>query len=181
MIQPLPEDPEDFIRASPRGTVIYGFSQEEGKTYIDFLVRESNGGISEIPKNPAVEVRAGAVIEEGILIVTVLIRFAPEGPIYETFWNYHRVDYRAAEGNIFEHMCAEENLTFHFYNDEGEVADVIQVSNSMRPFFSDIVQQVVALRPWTLEEFDRAKQAVVAAYPTASALWDALGQSSRQR
>jgi|GEM_PF-1812588 len=181
MIQPLPQpdDPEEFISTAPCGTVIYGFSEEEGKMYIDFLVREKDAVILEMPKDPAVEIRAGAVLQDGILVVAVMARFTKKGPVYETFWNYYRTEPRSPHGNIFEHMCEEPLLAFHFYGDEGKLADVIQVKNSMRPFFSDILQQIPSLRPWTLQEFENAKHALIEAFPSVNDLWNALGKQSK--
>lgn len=181
MIQPMPQpdDPEEFIRNSPCGTVIYGFAEEEGDMYIDFLVREKNDVILELPKDPAVEIRAGAVLQDGVLVVAVMARFTKDGPVYETFWNYHRAEPNSPHGNIFEHMCDEPVLAFHFYDDEGKLADVIQVKNSMRPFFADILQQIPSLRPWTLQEFEDAKQAVTEVFPSINNLWEALGKQSK--
>lgn len=170
----LPADPVEYIRNAPIGTVIHGFSTEQEKIFIDFFIREASSVLNALSERPALEIRAGAVLEEEVLVLITLFRLEKDGPIYEVFWNYYRQDYQASEGNFFEHMCAEPLLALNFFGDSGEVENVVEVSNSLRPFFREMIQQVVALKPWTLAEFDKAKEAITANYSTPQELWEVM-------
>jgi hypothetical protein len=165
-------DPLDFIRAQPHGTVIYGFTEESGKYYIDFLIRESSSELEKLLEQPPIESRAGAVIENGALIVVVGFKLRAEGRIYETFWNYHPVQQGLRQ--IFEHMCAESVITFNFVGDSGEVENVVQATNTLQAFFRDITQQAAAMKPWTPAAFDEAKLALTENFESPEELWNSL-------
>jgi hypothetical protein len=167
-------DPMEMIRRAKPGTVIYGFCEEEGRVHIDFLMREASDKLAALPPHPPVEFRAGALLEQHVFLVVVMVRLTPDGTLFETFWNYHRRETLDGSGHLFEHMGAEPTLTLNLVGDSGEVENVIEVANPLRGFFQDAAQQAAGAFAWTLAEFDGAKRSVMEAYPEAELLWNAL-------
>jgi hypothetical protein len=70
-------------------------------------------------------------------------------------------------------LAAQERITIHFYDSTETPERSLQVFNSLRGFFASI-EQTAIVRPWTMRQFDTAREAVYRQYPEIMDLWRSL-------
>lgn len=153
---------------------MYGVSEREnGKISLDFWIRESTDTVAQLGDTPTIEWRAGALIEENVLLVVVLLKIGKR--VYETFWDYFKENgSQFSYGSLFEMMATEPEIELLFFGDQGEVERSLPVPNGLRSFFSETLQQARAFKPWNTEAFEGAKRALVENYPDIKELWEIL-------
>jgi len=162
-------DPFELIKSFPPGSALYvraGESATSLETCI--LIREDEDQIQKIPANPIVELRSG-IWENRICPVVVMIKVA--GLPYETWWNYHRDD----DGNkYFDDMILQAMIPILVYDDRQQRRS-IGIRNSLAPSFKKYIEAIVQKSPWSMKDFDAAKEKLCAQYLTVAALWEVLG------
>jgi hypothetical protein len=133
-----------------------------------FLIREQSGIIAELGRAPAVHVRAGLIVESGVLLLPVLIKVS--GELYETWMNYHAEVCPPA----LACLALQEQIGLHFFDDRSVRARVIAVPNQLQAFWRDTLRTLAQAPPWSMAAFDAARDRVYASYPTVPDLWHAL-------
>ena len=158
----------------PHGSALYSRVHIDGSAWeTAFLLREESRRVKHLGQEPPVEFRAGLLAEEGVLLIPVLVRagrVAPEN-IFETWINVCQ-----AGGNgpaIVADLASQERITIHFHDSATKAERSLQVYNSMRGFFGS-VQQTVIVQPWTMRQFDEARESIYGRYPEIRDLWQSL-------
>jgi hypothetical protein len=136
-----------------------------------FLIREQSGIIAELGRTPAVHVRAGLIVDGGVLVLPVLIEVS--GELYETWMNYHAEVCPPA----LACLALQEHIRLHFFDDLGARARVIGLPNHLQAFWRDALRTLAQSQPWPLAAFDAARGRLYAMYPSVPALWHALGRA----
>lgn len=160
-------DAAKWIKDSEPGTMAYAMQQTaaDGPWAIGFLVREQAWRVKGLGQNPDVELRCGAFEQDGVLLVVVLAKIS--GELYESWFNYHQTSNLGDQ--YFRAMLEQPALTFTFFTPEP--AKRIQINNRTGAFFTQALERAAQLPPWSMRDFDAARDKVYARYPTISKLW----------
>lgn len=163
--------PEEGIKQAAPGACTYAVAQA-GHTPEEtvFLIREQSGIIAELGRAPTIHVRAGLIVESGVLLLPVLIKVS--GELYETWMNYHAEVCPPA----LACLAIQEQIGLHFFDDRGVRARAIAVPNQLQAFWRDTLRTLAQAPPWSMAAFDAARERVYATYPTVRDLWHALRQ-----
>lgn len=157
----------EFIRQAEPGTMVFELQSDgKGPYQVGFLIREEHQRVVQLRRNPLVEVRAGAFLQDDVWIVAVLFRVGEE--LYECWFNYHQ----PMGWKYFRSLAKQDAFTIEFYTPD--LAKVVRVRNGLRHFFEEILSRITECAPWNMSAFDAARAKVYAEYPSVQALWDAL-------
>jgi hypothetical protein len=160
---------EEGIKQAAPGACAYAVAQiGNAPEETVFLIRDQAGIIAEFGRAPTVHVRAGLIVESGVLLLPVLIKVS--GELYETWMNYHAEVCPPA----LACLALQEQIGLHFFDDRGVRARVIAVPNQLQAFWQDTLRTLAQSPPWSMEAFDAARGRVYATYPTVLKLWHAL-------
>lgn len=173
--QPMEEDPmtafspEEGINQAAPGACAYAVAQiGNAPEETVFLIREQSGIIAELGRAPTVHVRAGLIVESGVLLLPVLIKVS--GELYETWMNYHAEVCPPA----LACLALQEQIALHFFNGRGVRVRVIAVPNHLQTFWRETLRTLAQAPPWSMAAFDAARERIYATYPTIPDLWRAL-------
>jgi len=164
-------DPGNVIASMPPGSAIYArIGRPEMHT--DFLVREESATI-QLLVNPIVTIRPRLFVEHDIAVLVVMFQ-AGDNPeqIFETWWNYHQPD--GYGETVFRDMMTQVDVAIHWYGDSGTVEKSTVIRNSLRDYFGMATEKIRALPPWTMQEFNDAREVIYKRRPTLAALWREL-------
>jgi hypothetical protein len=162
--------PEDVIRRAPVGSCIYSLTRlDTSPEEVDFLIREETARI-EAWENPPIELRSANMDQGGVILVPILARVGED--LYECWVNHYAEEVRFRR--VLGTLAIQERLVLHFYGDQGELVRSLRVSNPHRDFFAEAARRCEATAPWTMQEFDTAREAIYRWHPSVSDLWRAL-------
>jgi len=169
-------DPSLVIQKMMPGIMIYARLRVKGKDLVAFLIRETSSAISRLGASPILEVRAGIVPEGRVSAVLIMVRVG--GRIYESWLNVYQ---SGSDGFLYlETLAVQDQLVFVFYGDKQRSERKLAIQNSLKVFAQDALQELQATVPWSMKDFDKAKDALYDRYPTGEDLWQALGQPAKR-
>jgi hypothetical protein len=165
-------DVESVIKTSKAGLMLYGrvIAAGESSWQTVLYVREDNQHIKWIPPNPIVEIRAGAMQQDNVVLIPIVVKLC--GEYYETWINFYSPDLHG-EGALRE-LARQEHLVILIFGDSGTQDRSIQVNNSLKKTFSLILEGVQKRPTWSMGEFDQAREKVYAKFETVPKLWREL-------
>jgi hypothetical protein len=168
-------DPFELIKSFPPGSALYGRAGESVDTLETcILIREDETQICKIPANPIVELRSG-IWQNHICPVIIMVHLA--GLPYETWWNYYQPQ---GEGQkYFDDMILQTMIPILIY-DHRQKRRSIGIRNSLASSFKKYKEAIIQKTPWSMKDFDIAKQNICDQYPSIAALWEALGADLSQ-
>lgn len=115
--------------------------------------------------NPLIELRCGALDENGVILIAVMVKFSDE-MLYETWFNYH------ANQKECHDMAMQERFPIIFF--QPEKARTLEINNPFRSAFAN-ANAIIAERPaWSLSQFDAARAEIYKKYAEVSDLWDEI-------
>lgn len=160
--------PFQFIKLidPPDATYARGEFDENMVKYTMLLVRETLKAVERLGEHPIIELRAGLLLEQQVLLAIVMLRI--NGTYYETWWNYHQPAGRVE----FDDMSKQELLPILFFTPE--LARSIAIRNSLAPFFQAAVEELAKTTAWSMSEFDEARQRIFDRFPTETKMWNHL-------
>jgi hypothetical protein len=169
-------DPEKLIIRMPPGSAVYAVTHRP-EAHLDFLVREKSNVIRNRLRNPIVTIRPGLFIQDGVGLLTVMFLLGSDmEQLYETWFNY-RASGQDGE-QILDLMTTQENIAFHLYGDSLKVEKSVVINNSIGGFFTTAAAEIRKLPPWSMQQFDRARDVIYRKHPSPEALWKALFNQS---
>jgi len=157
----------DKVRLLPGQSIQALFNPDAEQSGVVGLFIRSVYGIDKPNGDLIISQRAGVVkFNDVILVVTMLKTEGAFDEYFDVWWNYY-----APDGiDQFQQMAKQERLFVNFYSDRG-IDFAIDIENSFRKFFSNVVSMLEKAEPWTEIEFDRAVRGMCAdAYPKGN-LW----------
>lgn len=166
-------DPIEVLKKMPAGTMLFGRASFDGQpmeTY--FAIKEESRYMKRLGKYPILNIRTGLLQYNGIPLVCVMMQ--PNGDmdmLYETWFNYNATDGFGQKS--FEDLTHQDNIVFWFIDEKGNERK-IGIKNSLKDAFSDYVNKIALINPWTMQEFDRARNMLYADYPSPAHLWNTL-------
>ena len=163
-------NPIKTLLKAPPGTGAYALFKDEssGNDVTAFIIKEDTQHINRLPDSVNVDVRAWPFSRFGVFLLVVLLRI--EGKIYETWWNW----YNEFCQKCFLNILSQDKLLFSFYVDDEKPQRTIWISNKLKESFElakDNFQKFKKLKPWTMQEFDIARNELYKEYPNPSSLW----------
>ncbi len=181
-------NPATLVADSPAGTVVYGFSWDEdpdnpeaGEVLnIDFIIRESTSTLEQMMHEPDLEIKAGLLEENGVLLAMVLFSFNPKLAVYRTFWNYYDgMESEDAPGTEADHafdlMATNTPINYLFVGDSKDFEYQLQADHGLQTFFVDARDTARGMPPWTPEAFHEERRRLEADIPDPMFLWKEMG------
>lgn len=168
-------DPLALLLQMPHGSALYSRVQFDGGHWeVAWILREEKARLRQLGKEPPVEFRAGVFVQDGVLLIPVLVRVGKVAPenIFETWVNVCQ-----AGGNgpdVVKDLAAQERIAIQFYDSRPEPERSLQIYNSMRSFFESLTEQLQIVTPWTMRQFDQAREQIYKRYPEIMDLWRGL-------
>lgn len=94
--------------------------------------------------------------------------------MYETMFNY----YQPSGGDQYlQALQNQDNIKLLFYNERNQEARRIRINNRLRQDVQTLTKRLEAAKPWSMKEFDRAKEVLYQNFPTGMDLWKAIDES----
>ncbi len=159
-------DAAQFIKSAPAGTMAYARQQTalDAPWMTGFLISEQKWRVQGLGQNPDIELRCGAFEQDGVLLVVALMQVS--GELYETWFNYYQTD---GGEKYFRDLIEQPAITFAFF--APDPIRVIAVANHLGDFFAQAQARATALKPWSMRDFDAAREKIYQRFPTVSKLW----------
>ena len=178
MIPPGRLAPEDFIRRAAPGSCIYTTAHEiHGPNETVLLLRERSARIRSIRPVPIVEFRTGVwdLPTAHVIAITFKIKRAAGADLhYENWLNFHNPTRDTPQ--VLQLLAHQPRLLLRFYDDDGVGVRTIETSNPVCDFAGLVVEIFAGIAPWTMADFDLAKEHVIEHYPTPQSLCLKLGE-----
>jgi hypothetical protein len=165
------------LRQGPAGRALYTRVQaEDGHWETVWLIRDEAQCLETLGPAPAVEFRAGAFDEGGVVVLPILLRLGPEesGRIYDTCINAYQIE---GENIYLQDLVRQDRIHIHLYDDDGELVHTLTAPNSLRGLAQSVLERQSAYQPSTTAAFEYAHERLYANYADVWALWHALGRS----
>lgn len=165
---PMLSDPQDVIMSAHPGTVIYARVDVGAGMETALFLREESERIQALGPGPRIEIRAALLIEDGVALIPILVRLGPKAKdIFETWLNIHQT---GGGMHYLQDLATQPRILVILYGDHGRER-AIESINLLKSTFADILVRVAGLPPWTMREFDQARERVYRRYPTPKELW----------
>ena len=165
-------DPEKMMKTRPPGQAAFmRFAPVEGTLGVAFMLREETARIAAL-QDPEIELRAGVLEQDGVLLIPVLLRVGKEVQenIWETWWNFYASDLPPK----FKDLSRQDELFIFFYGDSGNRERTIKCRNSWKDFFKQAYQLCVVHPSWSMSDYDNAREKIYARHPTVMDLWRSM-------
>lgn len=163
-------DIETIMRQAQPGVMAYNrFVADTTGWQTGLYIREDRQHIVALGKSPTVTVRSGMFTEDGVALVAVLVKIG--GEVYEAWLNYHQT----GGGKIyFDDLSKQERLPIIFYGQRRRER-AITIRNPLKDIMAAALEVIATMTPWSMSQFDQARERIYAQHPSVHALWRALG------
>lgn len=169
-------DPQDVIMAAPPGTANYSRVDVGEGMETALLLREESDRIRALGPSPRVEIRAALLVEGGVALIPILVRLGSKAKdIFEAWLNVHQI---GGGMQYLQDLATQKRILAILYGDKGRER-AIESLNMLKSTFAHILAEVAGLPPWSMQDFDRARERVYRWYPTPKELWWGLDKSQR--
>ena len=164
------------LRQGPPGRALYTRVQAaDGHWETVWLIRDASQRLEMLGQAPAVEFRADAFDEGGVVVLPILVRLGLEEPgyVYDTCINAYQIE---GENVYLQDLVRQDRIPIHLYDDEGELVRTLTAPNSLRELARRVLEAQPSYQPSTEAAFEYARQRLYANYADVGALWQALGR-----
>ena len=164
------------LRQGPPGRALYSRVQaEDGHWETVWLIRDDSQRLKTLGPAAAVEFRAGAFDEGGVVVLPILVRLGPEesDSIYDTCINAYQIE---GENVYLQDLVRQDRMHIHLYDDDGEFVHTLTAPNCLREFAQGVLERQSSYQPSTTAAFEYARQRLYTNYADVWALWHALGR-----
>lgn len=166
-----------FIKSMEPGLMIYEILQNAitNEKEFHFIIREDNYHINNISKNPLFELLVGVINIEDIALVVAMVRFNDNpDTIYETYLNIFSENGRVALNSL----ATQDYINFSLFGDKGEIKRIIQTDNNIKQRMNNIKAMTQEYLPWSMNDFDKAKEKFMKIYNNGFELFNYLKKVS---
>lgn len=169
-------DPFELVKILPEGLAIVGRAKErpEDEWKLVFLIKEGNEYIDKLKRRTDnyIELRVGYFNLPKVKPILIMIRFDVD-MLYDVWLNYH------ADGGKENFYCLlkQNELIFKFY-DRQDCRRTIAIPNRLKNDLAKYVSEIEKASPWSMRDFDMAKEQIYRKFPTGEILWRTLGNSN---
>jgi len=160
-------DAAAWIKTAPPGTMAYAHQQigSDAPWMTGFLISEHDWRVNGLGQKPDIVLRAGAFEQDGVLLVAVLMKVS--GELYESWFNYYQTSEIGPQ--YFRDLIEQPTITFAFFTPEP--TRVLAIANNLGAFFTQAQARAAALKPWSMRQFDAAREKIYQRFPTVARLW----------
>jgi hypothetical protein len=140
-----------------------------------WVIYDETRRLSHLGSEPAVEFRAGAFDEGGVVVLPILLRIGGDAPehIYDTCINAYQVE---GENIYLQDLARQERLRIHLYDERGQWRDTLTVPNSLQALAQSVLERQTAYQPSTMAAFEYARDKLYRDRGAVPGLWRALGR-----
>jgi hypothetical protein len=162
------------LERAPLGKGLYTREQvDDGRWETVWLVRDEAGRLASLGPAPAVEFRAGAFDEGGVMVLPILLRLGAEEPgcVYDTYINAYQIE---GENIYLQDLTRQDHIRIHLYDDTNRPVHILTAPNRLRQLAIDVLERQADYQPSTMAAFEYACERFYANYADVHALWHAL-------
>jgi hypothetical protein len=137
------------------------------------LVRDEARQLVALGPEPAVEFRAGAFDEGGVVVLPILLRLGTEEPgsVYDTWMNAYQIE---GENVYLQDLVRQDHVRIHLYGDAGQPVQTLTAPNRLRELAIAVLAQQANYQPSTAAAFEYTCERFYANYADLQALWQGL-------
>lgn len=161
---------------TPPGVMVYDLiSFDDGPIEFSFHIKEETNYIFR-HQNPLIEVRMGMMQYKNVYIIPMMVQVNfDEEMMYETMFNYHQT----SGGEPYLHaLQQQDNIYLIFYDEKNKESRRIRIKNQFKQDVQQFTNILKTTEPWSMEDFDRAKEQLYANFPTGMDLWRAIDEKN---
>jgi hypothetical protein len=164
---------------TPAGRMIYELiSQDNINFKFSFLIKEETKYINKYKYNPAIEVRIGMIkIDDIFVLISMLLINRDFDMLYEMFFNYHQTENGeiSDKGHDYLSILSKQNeIPILFYNEDNKRIRNLIIKNNIKEEVFEMLWRLTNTKPWTMKEFDIAKEKIYKIYPSPMDIWNHL-------
>ena len=162
------------LQQAPLGKGLYTREQtEDGRWETVWMVRDEARWLASLGPEPAVEFRAGAFDEGGVVVLPILLRLGTEAPggVYDTWMNAYQIE---GENVFLQDLAHQDHIRIHLYGEANQPAQTLTVPNRLRELAVAVLARQTDYQPSTEAAFEYARERFYAKYADLQALWRAL-------
>jgi hypothetical protein len=162
------------LQRSSLGKALYAREQaDNGRWETVWLVRDEARQLAALGPEPAVEFRAGAFDEGGVVVLPILLRLGPEetGYVYDTWMNAYQIE---GENVYLQDLARQDRIRIHLYDDAGQSVQTVTAPNHLRELAMDVLGRQASYQPSTPAAFEYGYERFFANYTDLEALWHVL-------
>ena len=168
----MPEYAWEYLQKLEYGQGIWDIPEVMGKRMVAFMVREPKETCDKLPRQVPVEWRSGVVGYGNVFPVIVMAYFKPLDTIYEFWFNFYHPE---PETEPFDLLAAQPFIYLMMFNHGPEALRNYTFVNNIGHFFRGTRTILSNLPPWTDEEFNLAKLALMQKLSVED-IWSKLGR-----
>jgi len=159
---------------SKYGTMVYDLVIVDNKeTEFVFMVKEETKYINRHKYRPSIQLRTGLLNISGVWIIPFMILINQDfDMLYETVFNYYQT---GGGKKYFDVLKKQEYIDIMFFDEKNENARNIRINNQLQNEITEYNMRVASIKPWSMNQFDKAKQKMFEKYLRPTDLWNELG------
>jgi hypothetical protein len=161
------------------GRMIYELISQNNIDFIfAFLIKEETKYINKYKHNPIIEVRIGMIKIDDVFVLTCMLLVNRDfDMLYEMFFNYHQTNNGEVSNEGHKYLSTlskQDEIPILFYNENNERVRNMMIKNNIKEEVFEMLWRLTNTKPWTMKEFDIAKEKVYKIYPSPMDLWNHL-------
>jgi hypothetical protein len=163
------------LQHGPLGEGLYVREQmDSGRWETVWLIRDEAKRLASLGPEPAVEFRAGAFDEGGVVVLPILLRLGTEEPgcLYDTWMNAYQIE---GENVYLQDLARQDHICIHLCDDTGRPVHTLTAPNRLCELALAVLTRQADYQPSTPAAFEYARERLYANYADMQALWHALG------
>jgi hypothetical protein len=162
------------LQQAPLGKGLYTREQsDDGRWETVWLVRDEAGLLASLGPEPAVEFRADAFDEGGVVVLPILLCLGTEvsGCIYDTWMNAYQIE----GANVYlQDLARQDHIRIHLYNEASQPVHTLTAPNHLQKLATAVLARQASYQPSTEAAFEYARERFFANYTDREALWHVL-------
>ena len=94
--------------------------------------------------------------------------------VYETWINQHAPD----QSETLTTLAEQRSLVVHLYIDDGRLGRTLVLINEIQNCWRQALAEIAARPPWSMQEFDQAREQLYRQYAEPWDLWQQIGRET---
>lgn len=173
-------DPLEHLFTRPAGSAVAAITPAGAA----ILCREDRAGLASYPMPCPVALRLHAWEVNRVIVCAFLVRLdGRDRSTWETWLNAHDAGPGGLGRRLVESLAVQPEVDVHLYvRPSDRPARSLRSPNLLKTSATDLLARADLLGPWSMADFDRAREAVYGRYPSVAALWtagDAAAEDAR--
>jgi hypothetical protein len=167
-----------LINLTPPGTMIYsgiGFGNPEFETAI--LIKETPAQLRLFSENTAhIEINSCSILVENVTLILFSLQIDHNPNLTYAVW----LDYYLSDTakRCLNNLVTQDLLRVLFFNGAPKPVRGFSLKNKLQAGFGLYLQTLNNKAPWSMEDFEYAKNITLGQFPTMNSLWAALKEDN---